>query len=252
MKREEDTRYGHFTIYLVCLMLSMPLASLAEQQLTLSESLRDSLLQQGWQEYVAADGSIIYRQPSRESATDNQSAKADPTNMQQFGDALQDRGWQVEWDDEGMLVLRPGEAVSPPVQQPAQPVTTASGTLPADLPGFKYWRIERGEDGALLFHPLKLDPETQSVSTVAMEQPGGCRVDHFQLDTAALPIDQWSEVRELTKKWIDASGESGLLVGKVRKVRRVYLVSVVADTEPYRLMHQLAIRESDGGVILLY
>ncbi|MEW8562137.1 MAG: hypothetical protein AB2541_08525, partial [Candidatus Thiodiazotropha sp.] len=239
-------------LYLLWLMLSIPLASLAEQQLTLSESLRESLLQQGWQEYVASDGSVIYRQPNKETATDNQSAKVETANLHRFGDALQDRGWQVEWDDEGMLVLRPGEAGSLPAQASTQPAKSHSDALPADLSGFKYWHIERGEDGALLFHPLKSDPTSQPATSVAMEQATECRIDHFQLDSDQLPIDEWSEVHELAKKWIDASEEAGLLVGRIRKVRRVYLVSLVGDIEPYRLQHQLAIRESDGGVILIY
>ncbi|MEW8605795.1 MAG: hypothetical protein AB2594_13805 [Candidatus Thiodiazotropha sp.] len=252
MKIEEDTRNSHFTLYLLVLMLSIPLASLAEQPSTLSDSLRESLLQQGWQEYLAADGSVIYRQPNKQSVTDNQSATAETANLHRFGDALEDRGWQVEWDDEGMLVLRPGEAGGLPAQGSTQPAKSDSAALPADLSGFKYWHIERGEGGALLFHPLKSDPTIQPPSTVAMEQAAECRIDHFQLDSDALPIDEWSEVHDLATKWIDASGEAGLLVGRIRKVQRVYLVSMVGDTEPYRLKHQLAIRESDGGVILLY
>ncbi|MEW8693339.1 MAG: hypothetical protein AB2535_20070 [Candidatus Thiodiazotropha endolucinida] len=258
MKKNRNSRYRCISVHLLWLALSIPTAGLAEQGVTLSQSLRESLLLQGWQEYISADGSVIYRQPVKEPATDNQSPEAELPKIRQFGNALQERGWQVEWDSDGTLILRPGETVETgetgdaPAQTATQTVERGSVTLPANLKGFEYWHIERDESGSLLFHPVELPSTNQSMTVDATATMAECRIDYFQLDPDVLPLDEWSEVNELTKQWIDATKEPGLQVGKIRKINRVYLVSVVGDSEPYRLKYQLAIRVSDGGVIRIF
>ncbi|MEW8051636.1 MAG: hypothetical protein AB2792_05840 [Candidatus Thiodiazotropha sp.] len=252
MKKNRDSRYRCISIHLLWLTLSIPIAGLAEQGVTLSQSLRESLLLQGWQEYMAADGSVIYRQPVKEPVTDNQSPEAELPNIRQFGNALQQRGWQVEWDSEGTLILRPGDTGDAPAQPVTPTVESGSVTLPANLTGFDYWHIERDESGALLFHPVELPSANPSKMAEASDKMAECRIDYFQLDPGVLPLDDWSEVHELTKRWIDTTRESGLQVGRIRRINRVYLVSVVGDIEPYRLKYQLAIRISDGGVIRIF
>ncbi|MEW8645127.1 MAG: hypothetical protein AB2563_03435 [Candidatus Thiodiazotropha endolucinida] len=261
MKKNRNSRYRCINVHLLWLVLSIPTAGLAEQGVTLSQSLRESLLLQGWQEYISADGSVIYRQPVKKPATDNQSPEAELPNIRQFGNALQERGWKVEWDSDGTLILRPGDTGDKgdkgdtddtPAQTATQTVERGSVTLPANLKGFEYWHIERDESGALLFHPVELPTTNQSMAVDSTAKMAECRIDYFQLDPGVLPLDEWSEVHELTKQWIDAQKESGLQVGKIRKINRVYLVSVVGVSEPYRLKYQLAIRVSDGGVIRIF
>ncbi|MBT3017543.1 MAG: hypothetical protein KME63_17525 [Candidatus Thiodiazotropha sp. (ex Clathrolucina costata)] len=261
MKKNRNSRYRCISVHLLWLALSIPTAGLAEQGVTLSQSLRESLLLQGWQEYISADGSVIYRQPVKKPATDNQSPEAELPNIRQFGNALQERGWKVEWDSDGTLILRPGDTGDKgdkgdtddtPAQTATQTVERGSVTLPANLKGFEYWHIERDESGALLFHPVELPTTNQSMAVDSTAKMAECRIDYFQLDPGVLPLDEWSEVHELTKQWIDATKESGLQVGKIRKINRVYLVSVVGVSEPYRLKYQLAIRVSDGGVIRIF
>ncbi|MET0005738.1 MAG: hypothetical protein ABW087_19190 [Candidatus Thiodiazotropha sp.] len=252
MKKNRNSRYRCISVHLLWLALSIPTAGLAEQGVTLSQSLRESLLLQGWQEYISADGSVIYRQPVKQPATDNQSPEAELPKIRQFGNALQERGWQVEWDSDGTLILRPGDTGDAPAETATQTVESGSVTLPANLKGFEYWHIERDESGALLLHPVELPSTNQSMTVDATANMAECRIDYFQLDPGVLPLDEWSEVHELTKRWIDTTQESGLQVGRIRKINRVYLVSVVGDSEPYRLKYQLAIRVSDGGVIRIF
>ncbi|MES9827620.1 MAG: hypothetical protein ABW201_05100 [Candidatus Thiodiazotropha sp.] len=255
MKKSINSRYRCISVHLLWLALSIPTAGLAEQGVTLSQSLRESLLLQGWQEYISADGSVIYRQPVKEPVTDNQSPEAELPKIRQFGNALQERGWQVEWDSDGALILRPGDTGDEgdvPAQTATQNVESGSVTLPANLKGFEYWHIERDDSGALLFHPVELPSTNQSMTVDATVNMAECRIDYFQLDPGVLPLDEWSEVHELTKRWIDTTRESGLQVGRIRKINRVYLVSVVGVSEPYRLKYQLAIRISDGGVIRIF
>ncbi|MES9820612.1 MAG: hypothetical protein ABW161_04630 [Candidatus Thiodiazotropha sp.] len=255
MKKSINSRYRCISVHLLWLALSIPTAGLAEQGVTLSQSLRESLLLQGWQEYISADGSVIYRQPVKEPATDNQSPEAELPKIRQFGNALQERGWQVEWDSDGTLILRPGDTGDEgdaPAQTATQNVERGPVTLPANLKGFEYWHIERDDSGALLFHPVELPSTNQSKTVDATANMAECRIDYFQLDPGVLPLDGWSEVHELTKRWIDTTRESGLQVGRIRKINRVYLVSVVGVSEPYRLKYQLAIRISDGGVIRIF
>ncbi|MEW8499648.1 MAG: hypothetical protein AB2699_14160, partial [Candidatus Thiodiazotropha taylori] len=60
----------HITMLLLWVFLWLPIMGLAEPANSLGESLRESLQQQGWQQYTAEDGSVIYRQPKKDAATD--------------------------------------------------------------------------------------------------------------------------------------------------------------------------------------
>ena len=251
MKREKPLNY-RFGLAWALQALLIPLAQ-AGTDVPLTDSLRQSLLSQGWQEYQASDGSVIYRQPSSRAATDNSSVAATPSKLRQFGDALGGRGWHVEWDQEGSLVLRPQRPEASASDQKAESAAGVQETPLPDLTGFDYWRIERDSDGALLFHPLPKSPVNDPVSPGEAEAPAGACVGHqFPIDPAALPVETWSAVQGLAQSWVDAYGREGLQVGRIRHIQRVYLVSLVDSTPPYRLEHQLAIRQSDGRVMLLY
>ncbi|MCU7844778.1 MAG: hypothetical protein KZQ93_13155 [Candidatus Thiodiazotropha sp. (ex Monitilora ramsayi)] len=252
MNREQNNRVRLFRNLLLWITVSIPALSFAEPDLRLSQSLRESLLAQGWQEYVAADGSTIFRQPSVTLETDNQSHSTELPAIRKFGGALQDRGWRVEWDPEGMLILKPAVAESPATQTAEDVSPLSSADVVPDMPGFKYWRIEKDRQGALLFHPLSRLPEEQPLPGTGQSLLGQCAGHQFQLDTVTIPVNEWSEAYELAQRWIDESAQGQLQVGRIRKIRRVYLVSLVGNREPYRLIHQLAIRESDGGVVLIY
>ncbi|MBV2092234.1 MAG: hypothetical protein KUF72_15250 [Candidatus Thiodiazotropha sp. (ex Ctena orbiculata)] len=231
---------------------------LAEPANSLGESLRESLQQQGWEQYTAEDGSVIYRQPKKQSTTDIPSGNSETGEIRKFGEALQSHGWQVEWDADNTLILIPatppptsGGNLSPTQQNPAAPLQATTDDLPSDMSGFKYWHIERDQRGALLFHPVELSAVKQQIEAAGEIQPTECRIDQFQLTNGSLPVDQWSEAQDIAKQWLNTEGVAGLQVGRIRKINRIYLVSIVGESAPYPLKHQLAIRASDGSVIVI-
>lgn len=258
MRKKNTISDFHIITQLLWAFLWLPIAGLAEPANNLSESLRESLQQQGWQEYTAADGSVIYRQPKKEIATDIPSGKRETAEIRKFGEALQNHGWQVEWDSDNTLILIPATTTPPSDKSPnatpqitTAPFETMTDNLPSDLSGFKYWHIERDQRGALLFHPVDISAlEDQPQASTNIQQTE-CRIDHFQLTSGSLPVDQWSEAQDVAKQWLNTTGATGLQVGRIRKINRIYLVSIVGESEPYPLEHQLAIRASDASVVLI-
>ena len=69
--------------------------------------------------------------------------------------------------------------------------------------------------------------------------------------SVSLPLEDANTARAVANAWLDASGLPNAEVGKIRKVLRLYLVSIVTRDRPHRLLHQLAIRSRDGHAILL-
>ncbi|MES9833252.1 MAG: hypothetical protein ABW139_13535 [Candidatus Thiodiazotropha sp. DIVDIV] len=222
---------------------------IADSNTQLSDSLQKSLQSQGWHEQRTTDGSVIYRQPGSTSTRDN--IQSPPSNLQknQLGDALKYRGWDANWDSDGSLILKPQVDIGDTKLTEDKSTTQPQNDLIPNLPGFEYWRIEKDPDGSLRFHPIEKAPN--SFSNTQQDPSVSCEWAKLSLDNVSLPIDQWTEVNQLSKAWLNASGIQGVQVGKVRKVLRIYLVSLVEKTAPYRLVHQLAVRASDGGIVLL-
>ncbi|MEN8167954.1 MAG: hypothetical protein ABFR65_10825 [Pseudomonadota bacterium] len=252
MKREKSFNHALKIIGLGgVLALSNPAHATAD--IGLSESLRQSLEAQGWQAEEADDGSLIYRKSSV-------SVKQEPAQpaMRTLGGedlkrALEERGWQMEWSSSGSLILRPEQGSQSQPDKPtgyAMPMTEMKPVdrLP-EQPGFEYWRIERQDDGSLHFHPLA---EVAVTSTHSQEPSlGRCEGAEVRQAAVPLPVDQWVEAKALAQGWLNNAGLDDSQVGRIRKVLGVYLISLVDRSPPYHLMHQLAIRASDGRVILL-
>ncbi|MCG7872616.1 MAG: hypothetical protein N0C81_06820 [Candidatus Thiodiazotropha lotti] len=258
MRKKNTISDFHITIQLLWVFLWLPITGLAEPAKNLSESLRESLQQQGWQEYTAADGSVIYHQPKKEITTDIPSGNRETAEIRKFGEALQNHGWQVEWDSDNTLTLIPATTTSPSAKSPdptpqisTAPSEAMRSNLPSDLSGFKYWNIERDQRGALLFHPVDISALKEQTEAATNIQQTECRIDQFQLASGSLPVDQWSEAQDVAKQWLNTVGATGLQVGRIRKINRIYLVSIVGESAPYPLKHQLAIRASDASVVLI-
>ena len=66
-----------------------------------------------------------------------------------------------------------------------------------------------------------------------------------------LPVDQWAEANLIAQAWVDRFGGPSLTVGKIRKVLRVYVISIVEKAPPFRLLHQIAVNAQDGRTFVL-
>jgi hypothetical protein len=113
-----------------------------------------------------------------------------------------------------------------------------------DLLENPHWRVQRSVDGSLLLFPQESKVNNQSDK--AQITTGVSVMAQFEL-----PIDEWTEAKSIAKAWMESIGETDLAVGKIRKILRVYLISIVQEETPHALKHQIAIRQSDGHVIVL-
>ena len=67
-----------------------------------------------------------------------------------------------------------------------------------------------------------------------------------------MPVDTLAEAQPIARSWIARQAETSLRAGKVRKILRIDIVSIVEDRPPFKLRHQLAIRADDGQLAVLY
>jgi hypothetical protein len=66
-----------------------------------------------------------------------------------------------------------------------------------------------------------------------------------------LPVDRWGQAKEIAESWLSSVGSQALTVGRVRRILRIYVVSIVDSNPPHRLRNQIAIDAADGRVVVL-
>ncbi|MES9958566.1 MAG: hypothetical protein ABW086_16095 [Sedimenticola sp.] len=59
-------------------------------------------------------------------------------------------------------------------------------------------------------------------------------------------IDSWSKAHTIASAWLKLSNLSGQSVGRIRKINRIYVISIVDEQPPHNLQNQLIIRATDG------
>jgi len=247
VNREITAGYLSVRAILGLALMWIPVAGQADNHLT--DSLRSSLAEQGWQAQPAADGSMIYRQPNElpETAAVNTNEKQ---RKEQLAQSLNERGWQVTWGSDGSLVLKPKKSKDQSKSdQPAKPAATqAMSELAAQLSGSRYWRTETGKNGELLFHPL-VKVTAADAEKVNPSGMSGCAGYQSPGTRKMLPVNHWYKAETLAQLWMAIAGTSGLQVGPINRLNRFYMVGLVEDRAPYRMKYMLAIRKSDGRVI---
>lgn len=178
------------------------------------------------------------------------------TRLQQ---ALKARGWRVQRLPDGSLVAGPGvPGGATPVPAPRAPSQPPAWQALYDTLRERGWHVEREPDGALRLEPsgqrpspAPARPTSPASSPDAAEGCPGQELETVGSGEIDLPVDSWKEARALSAAWIASRPGERLAVGKVRKVHRVYLVSIVGAASPHRLRHQIAIRAETGRVVVL-
>jgi hypothetical protein len=118
-----------------------------------------------------------------------------------------------------------------------------------DLLSQRGWRVERTADGSLLLYPRGEGAVAEQKSP-----PMPCQgyvpapVSAGELE---LPVDVWSEAKIIADAWLSSVDGAGLAVGRIRRIFRVFLVSIVDARPPHELRHQIAINAEDGRVVFL-
>lgn len=261
--------------------LSCATATAAELT-TGSPTFADALRAAGWQVDVQVDGSLILR-PGDTPADASAATSSMPSNAAAAPkpagfEVLREYGWGVKTDADGATLLFPPGAASTaaapaagtPAAAPRVEMARSLDTLLAE----RGWRAERDADGALLLFPLRhLSPQAQAATepvaeaaptqptAVAAGNPGASAstqrgagfvpalVSEGQIQ---LPIDHWKEARAVAQAWLAAVDDPTLKLSKVRKVLRVYVVTIGDSFRRGVLRHQIAISADDGRVIVVH
>lgn len=227
----------------------------------LGEGLRSTLEQAGWRVTEGPDGRLDLRPPGeppgQPQAAEVGAVGEGPASGEGAGWArLTEHGWRVERSADGSTLLYPPEPAaqpSPPeteVEAPDEPapISSPSERLDDHLRA-RGWRVERSPDGSLLLHPQRTEaaaPERQTPEPCAGKLPAVVR------DAGVgLPIASWDQARAVAESWLDSVESPGSVVGKIRQIGRIYLVSIVEGRPPHRLRHQIAIDSESGRVLVL-
>ncbi len=220
-------------------------------------------------------GRAAHADEARPAAAPPPPAKGDVTipagDLKKLQEAAQQRGWRTRRNAAGDLLLYPpGKGVT----QAADERGSAGGTavregdasgdviLPAtDLDRLEQtlrargWRTRRTPDGDLILQPpQKSPPANASAAESAPASEPGCRYQRLapvRDGRIALPVDSWQKARRLAEAWLAENGDTHLQPGRIRRVNRLYIVSLVDDSPPYRLRRQLVIYIPDGRVLAI-
>lgn len=220
------------------------------------ETLKKRLQKRGWRVEQDADKSLLLyplEGENGEAVQSMQAPAADSGRMDELQRLLTNSGWRTRKTDEGDLLLYPT-----PASVQSAPPTTATDLYvkPSELWRVRDilknagWRLEKESDGSILLFPVAT--EKSGYAKHRKRYVPGIVVSTLFNREIELPVDSMEEVIRISNSWLADQQTKGLTVGKIRKVNWIYLVSIVEDSEPYRLSNQLAIRESDGTVIPLH
>jgi hypothetical protein len=222
------------------------------------EAAWEQLRASGWRVERDADGSTLLYPPAFLAPAP--SVPARPAGEAEVFEHLRAQGWRVERDADGSVLLLPpaapaaaaGTAQVGTSEGPAQAPPGEVGLMGlADPLEARGWRVARGDDGSLLLYPRVDDPAAPTKRPV--EACPGEQVTLVRDGGISLPVDGQDAARVIAASWLAAvESPEALLVGRIRQVNRVFLVSIVMNAPPHRLLHQIAINSRTGRVIVLF
>lgn len=214
--------------------------------------LTNELKTRGWEIQNKSDGSLILvPQKPAGSSSDKKASKKSQTKdqWQQLQQKLKNAGWTAVLDPDGSMRLTPPKTVQTIKSEEISHTIKSNedksfkGTFKDTQQKLKEsgWNVTNNSDGSIMLYPPK-----NEASNLIHPCPG--------IKTAVkvpLPIDSWQEAHDIAQGWLDSESILNSTVGKIRKIFNVYIISIVSDKSPHALMHQIAIRNSNGTVIIL-
>ncbi len=256
-------RHTSVVVLAACLGLLVAGAGVAGPLVPLGDPALDQALRQaGWEVKRSAGEGLVLSPPQMPAGIARvpaaPTAAADPapgtsvTGAPDW-DRLRGLGWRVEREDDGSTLLYP-----PAPQLPGPGATSANRAEKAldALLQERGWRVERDAQGAMLLYPRGggLQPGPSAIPAqagLAVVPAPGVVTAPVRDAAVALPVDRWSEARTIADAWLAEQGAPGWRVGKIRQVHRVYMVSIVEEARPSKVVHQIAITSANGLVVVL-
>lgn len=231
------------TVTLLRMLLAASLSILignvsAEDSLS---SFEQALKDTGWSVQREADGSLILEPQALTGGTQGNNTSTED-QWPQLQNKLRAAGWFVEREADGSLRLAPPETethpepkAAPPIMEPDEENSFQSMQQKLKDAG---WGVSNSPDGSILLYPPG--------SSKPKASPGiAPTVD------VMLPVDSWKKAHDITQGWLNEQSHFNATVGKIRKILNIYVVSIVSNTAPFNLIQQVAIRNSDGALIIL-
>jgi hypothetical protein len=251
---------------------------------TSSNSFRQQLLGLGWRLAEESDGTLVFFPPPAVQAkpqsgvstdVDKHGVGSSDSSMRAVEKLLAGPGWKVEEDLDGTTRLIPAAALQVErVSEPGMRATVTSSSLASDIRTkleSQGWTLTPSADGSIVLFPPSAQgvgeisaPVQQSSELISQQMEsrqaqeegeprcGWWIADTLLDNTLKLPVDTWAEAQSIAQSWLSHEAGSDLRTGKIRKVIRIYLISIVEDQPPYKLRHQLAVRAEDGHLAVLY
>ena len=231
--------------------------------------LKDS----GWTVRVDGDGNTLLIPAGRtaptgtagEAATSAAGTPAAPPDIQRL---LRDRGWRLEQDASGNTILTPANVgTSTSGAKKLEETANDSGdteTVTSADPFSQFqrslrkkgWRVESAPDGAVLVYPpISGKAPDANQADAAQAQRGhykGIESATVLAGEVALPVDNEAKAGRIARDWVERFGSPKQVVGRIRRVNDVHIVSIVDETPPHRLRNQLVILTKTGRVVAIY
>ena len=205
-----------------------------------NKNLIQKLHNSGWDVKRDDQGNLILR-PQKKSVQKVNNSKSREKQWQELKSKFQAAGWGAEVDPGGSIRLTP----------PAKPYKESTEDFAKpDLFSFRDmqqklkdsgWEIHNNSDGSIFLFPPQKNIEHKL--PVCMGTKPGVAV--------SLPVNSWQDAYNIARHWLQQQSVKQAMVGKIRKIFNIYLISIVSDKAPFALKHQIAIRRADGQVLVL-
>ncbi len=217
------------------------------------EALTNELKARGWRIEHKTDGSLILiPHQSSDIVSGNQSDKNTSINeqWQQLQQKFQNAGWTAELDADGAMLLTPPHIASTTRPEEINPAIKSNDDRSFRDMQQKLkasgWHISNHSDGSVILYPPELYPEKKTIAKKLLPCPG-----IKPIVAVLLPVDSWQEAHDIARGWLKNESLADSTVGKIRKIFNVYIISIVSDKAPFTLLHQIAIKNTNGSVIVL-
>ncbi|MEA3276046.1 MAG: hypothetical protein U9Q81_12285 [Pseudomonadota bacterium] len=228
----------------------------AAESVGIGAALEKALQEAGWLAETQADGSVELRRaplpaPKGRADTAPDTSKAEPEVLLPDAAAwerLRESGWRVEKTPDGSTRLYPPTREAAVVE--ATEVSEESDVKSLDdYLRERGWGVKRSGDGSLLLKPQRAKSDSEKrVFAAPCRGDSGASVRDAGIE---VPVDRWGEARAIASFWLDSVSDGEFSVGRIRRIFRVYVVSIVDSRPPHRLQHQIAINVGDGRVVVL-
>lgn len=206
------------------------------------------LEKRGWKVSKDDNDSLILTPNISTEKTDNKT-NAETVQWPQIQQRFRKAGWQAERDTDGSLRLTPilKNILTPATEEHSADSSKTENKMHKSYLEMQQQLQEKGWDvnidsgGSMILYP------PQKASSIIPKPCSGTQIT----DTVKLPVNTWQEAHDIAQLWLSNNAISNASPGKIRKIINVYIISIVASKTPHKLLHQIAIRNHDGAVIML-